>query len=101
MPNSTWTNAPIVYVPTTPSSQAISRITAMVYSMVISLLPVRVHLTPAPRAEAIHGLTHPIMQQLLTRVCAVMHITSRRGTPWRGPSLVYRPRVYWHPLGKG
>src|SRR5207247_3337884 len=28
----TWMNAPIVYVPTTPSSQAINRITASVYS---------------------------------------------------------------------
>ena len=56
--NNTWTNAPIVYVPTIPSSQAISRMTAMVYSMVHSPVQMRVQLTPATRAEAIRDPTH-------------------------------------------
>ena len=52
----------------------------VVYSFGFSPFYVRVHLTPATRAEAIHDATHPSMPQSLTRVCAFKNMCTR----WSG-----------------
>jgi hypothetical protein len=72
--NSTWTIGPIVNVPTRPSSQAISRMTAMVYSMVNFPRYVGfIFDPPITRVEAIDNSDAPSMHHPPTRACAFEH----------------------------